>query len=227
MGPNGKPWLPKSLFKWAAKLTHGPCHVSTRGMVSLLHRHYYTIGFTTYSRNFCKQCMTCIKNHAQGAMCPKRGAFPTPPHPFHTIHMDYIQLTKAKGVEYCLIIIDAFSKWVEMFTTAKPDSLTVAKALCKHIIPTFGIPVVIRSDNGTHFVNEVITRISEHFNIDLKNHCSYHPQSAGLVERHNGVIKNKLSKATKDTGRPWPDCIELVKLNMHILPAEGQTLTPF
>lgn len=34
-------------------------------------------------------------------------------------------------------------------------------------------------------------------------------------------------KATKDTGRSWPDCIDLVKLNMHILPAEGRNLTPF
>lgn len=47
------------------------------------------------------------------------------------------------------------------------------------------------------------------------------------MERTNGTIKNKLSKATKETGRSWPDCIDLVKLNMQILPAEGTDLTPF
>ncbi|KAJ0037055.1 hypothetical protein NL108_018122 [Boleophthalmus pectinirostris] len=30
-----------------------------------------------------------------------------------------------------------------------------------------------------------------------------------------------------ETGRPWTQCIDLVKLNMHIVPAEGRTLTPF
>lgn len=99
--------------------------------------------------------------------------------------------------------------------------------LCKHIIPTFGIPQIIRSDNGSHFVKKMIDRIGEHFKINLKRHCAFHPQGAGLVERTNGTIKNKLVKATKDTGRPWPECIDLVKLNMHILPAEGQTLSPF
>lgn len=168
VGSNNKPWLPKALFNWAAKLTHGPCHVSTGGMIHLIEQYYNTIGFNTYSQNFCKRCLICIKNNAQGAIRPKRGAFPPAPHPFHTIHMDFIQLNKVKGVEYCLVIIDAFSKWVEMFPTAKPDALTVAKALCKHIIPQFGIPKVIRSDNGTHFVNDVITRIGEHFGISLK-----------------------------------------------------------
>lgn len=114
-----------------------------------------------------------------------------------------------------------------MFPTAKPDALTVAKALCKYLIPTFGIMKVIRSDNGSHFVNDVISRIGKYFKIDLRHHCCYKPQAAGLVERTNGTIKNKLVKASKDTGRPWTECIELVKLNMHILPTEGSTLTPF
>lgn len=138
------------------KQTHpSKIHVSTGGMVGLLKKHYTAYGFNTYSKNFCNQCLTCIKNHSQGQVRLKRGKFPQPEYPFHEIHMDFIQLNKIRGVEYCLVIMDAFSKWVELFPCAKPDSLTVAKALCKRIIPTFGIPKIIRSDNGTHFVNEV------------------------------------------------------------------------
>lgn len=32
--------------------------------------------------------------------------------------------------------MDAYSKWVEIFPTAKPNTITVAKAICKTIIPT-------------------------------------------------------------------------------------------
>lgn len=67
------------------------------------------------------------------------------------------------------MIIDVYSKWVESFPTAHPDALTLAKALCKTIISTFGIPKVIISDNGTDFVNEVIDRLGEHLKIDLKD----------------------------------------------------------
>lgn len=56
------------------------------------------------------------------------------------------------------------------------------------------------------------------FNIQLKFHCSYHPQSAGTVERTNGTIKAKLRKAMEETGKPWTTCLPAVALSMHILP---------
>ncbi|XP_023808656.1 uncharacterized protein LOC101166204 isoform X1 [Oryzias latipes] len=223
----GKPILPKSMYKWAAILSHGPCHVSTGGMMNLLEKYYTTYGFILYSKNFCKQCVTCMRHNPQGNVRPKRGKFPEPPFPFHTIHMDFIELNKSKGLKYCLVIIDAFSKWVEIFPCATQDAITVAKAICKRIIPTFGIPQVIRSDNGTHFVNQVIDKMAQHLCIDLKRHCSYHPQSAGLVERTNGTIKSKLKKCMEETNRQWPDCIDLVQLSMRITRTAGQPLTPF
>lgn len=227
VGPDDKPWLPRSLFPWAAKVSHGRCHVSLGGMIALVNQYYNTYGFNTFSKHFCRQCVVCIKHNAQGQIRPKRGFFPAPEYPFQVIHMDFIQLNKCKGVEYCLVIIDAFSKWVELFPSAGPDALTIAKALCKTIIPTFGIPQIMRSDNGASFVNAVIDKVGQNLGIDLKRHCSYHPQSAGLVERTNGTVKNKLAKCIKATGRPWPECLALVQTNMHILPAEGIGLTPF
>ncbi|XP_028823430.1 protein NYNRIN-like [Denticeps clupeoides] len=151
--------------------------------------------------------------------------FPKPQYPFQVIHMDFIQLNKSEGKEYCLVIIDAFSKWVELFPTKHPDALTVAKALCKDIIPRYGIPEKIYSDNGTHFVNQMVTNIGKMFHINLKNHCSYHPQSAGLVERMNGTIKNRLKKCMEETHRPWTQCLELVKLYINITSTSG--LTPY
>ena len=158
-------------------------------------------------------------------MRPKRGKFPTPPHPFHTIHMDFIELTQEGGAKYALVIICAFSKWVEIYPTKKADALTVVKCLCNHYFPTYGIPEVIRSDNGSHFVNQIITGASECLGFSLKTHCSYHPQSAGLVERTNGTIKQRLRKTMAETGRAWPDCVSLVKMWMRITAADG--LTPF
>ena len=120
--------------------------------------------------------------------------------------MDFIELSTCQQYKYCLVIIDAFSKWVEIIPTKHPDAITVAKALCKRIIPTFGIPQIIRSDNGTHFVNDVVKKMSTCLKMDLKHHCSYHPQSAGLVERNNGTIKSKLRKCVEETGRSWVEC---------------------
>lgn len=139
--------------------------------------------------------------------------------------MDFIQLNKSEGKEYCLVIVDAFSKWVEVFAAKTPDAITVAKALCKDIIPRYGIPERIHSDNGTHFVNQVIQKLGKLFHIDLKNHCAYHLQSSGLVERMNGTIKNRLKKTMEETGRPWTQCLDLVKTYISI--TSTSSLTPY
>lgn len=170
--------------------------------------------------------MICMKHNSQGNTRPKRGQFPQPDHPFHTIHMDFIELTPSKEGKYALVVIDAFSKWVEIYPLKNSDAQSVASKLCSHYIPTYGIPKIIRSDNGTHFVNDVIQTMGQILGIQLKNHCAYHPQSAGLVERTNGTIKQRLRKTMEQTGRPWNDCCSLVKMWMRITKGDGG-LTPF
>lgn len=68
---------------------------------------------------FVNKCLICKKNNAQGRLRPRPGQFPEPPHPFHTIHMDFIELSEAQGVKYALVIIDVFSKWVEIYPVKK------------------------------------------------------------------------------------------------------------
>lgn len=194
-------------------------------MVQQVHQIYTTYGFSNYSKNFCRGCLICAKHNAQGNLRPKRGKFPEAQYPFQRLNMDFIELSPSEGKKYCLVIIDQFTKWVEIFPSNKADALTVAKALCKDIIPRFGIPETISSDNGPHFVNEVVKRIGELFKIQLKNHCSYHPQSAGLVERTNGTIKNRLRKCMEETGRPWTKCLDLVKMYINITSTTG--LSPY
>ncbi|XP_033182471.1 uncharacterized protein LOC113151543 [Anabas testudineus] len=221
-----KPCLPRSLFHTAAVLSHGPCHVSTGGMVKVVEQHFYAHGFNTYSKNFCRACLICCKHNVQGNVRPKRGQFPQAKHPFQFLHMDFIELNKCNNYKYCLVLICPFSKWVEIVPSKHADALTVAKAICKYILPEHGIPEVIYSDNGAHFVNDIIKQMAIHLGITLKNHCSYHPQSAGLVERTNGTIKLRLKKTMEQTGRPWPECLDLVKTYMRITPT-GDGLTPF
>lgn len=163
-------------------------------------------------------------HNPQGNLRPQRGKFPAPTYPFQVINMDFIELNQCEGKKFCLII-DAFSKWIELFPTKHPDALTVAKALYKDIIPRYGIPERVYSDNGSHFVNQIVAKIGTMFHIDLKNYCAYHPSSAGLVERMNGTIKNRLKKCIEETKRPWTQCLDLVKLYINITSTSG--LTPY
>ncbi len=115
--------------------------------------------------------------------------------------MDFIELTPCGKQKHCLVMVDMWSKWVEAFPTSKQDSATVAKALLTEIVPRWGIPKNISSDNGRHFVNDAIKQVGQFLGIDMRTHCSYAPSSGGAVERQNQTIKNKLAKCCEETGR--------------------------
>ena len=57
--------------------------------------------------------------------------FPKPTFPFQTIHMDFTELTQSGPCKHCLVLIDTFSKWVEIAPAKAADTLKVAKAICK------------------------------------------------------------------------------------------------
>ena len=65
--------------------------------------------------------------------------------------MDFIELTLLEGKKSCLVIVCMFSRWVEVFPTFKQDAGMVAKILLREIIPRWGIPGLIGSDNGPGF----------------------------------------------------------------------------
>ena len=214
-GPNQKPCLPKRLFPYMAKMAHGLDHVSKQGMIDLIGQTWDAIGFTAAAENYCKRCLVCAQHNVGKSHKPTQSAFPTPSSPFQHIMMDYIELTPARGYKYCLVIVDLFSKWIEAFPCRHADAKTTAKHLLQDVISRHGIPQKLSSDNGSHFVNKTISFMAEKTGIDLRQHCAWHPESAGAVERANAVLKNKLEKMMEETDLDWVSCLPLALMYMR------------
>ncbi len=160
------PCLPKHFFQHYAKLTHGLDHVSKAGMIMQMRELRFTKGFTVVAENFCKRCVTCnTHNVARGIKTPLASQ-PAPAGPFEYLMMDFIELTPCGKQKHCLVMVDMWSKWVEAFPTSKQDSAAVAKALLTEIVPRWGIPRKISSDNGRHFVNDAIKQVGQFLGID-------------------------------------------------------------
>jgi transposase InsO family protein len=99
---------------------------------------------------------------------------------------------KSKNCEYILVAVDYVSKWVEAMPYKKADSRHSRKMFEKIIFPRFGVPRMVISDGGTHFIDK-------RFNLYLKSHgihhnvaTPYHPQTSGQAETSNKQIKNIL-----------------------------------
>ena len=98
---------------------------------------------------------------------------------------------------YVLVIIDTFTRWVELFHTEDATALSTAKCLLQHF-GRFGAPLQLRSDNGPHFISEVI---KEFLTLIGTQHCltlAYSKEENAIVERMNKEVNRYLRALTFD-----------------------------
>ncbi|KAK4811223.1 hypothetical protein QYF61_022120 [Mycteria americana] len=103
----------------------------------------------------------------------------------------------------------------------------VTKVLLREIIPRFGVPEVISSDRGPHFVSQVVQQASKFLEINWKLHTAYHPQASGQVEKMNHMIKTQLSKICQETNLRWDQALPIALLRLRTKPRTKEKLSPF
>ncbi|KAJ9560618.1 hypothetical protein OSB04_005778 [Centaurea solstitialis] len=105
--------------------------------------------------------------------------------------------------QFILVAVDYVSKWVEASACPRNDAKTVINFLQKNIFSRFGTPRALISDEGTHFVNKMLSTVLEKYNIRHKISTAYHPQTNGLAELSNREIKSILEKVVKPDRKDW------------------------
>jgi hypothetical protein len=70
----------------------------------------------------------------------------------------------------------------------------IVKFLFDHILIRFGCPLTIINDQGTHFINDVICSLIDHFILRHTDSIGYYPQKNGQVESTNKVFGTLFTK---------------------------------
>ncbi|KII66258.1 Gag-Pol polyprotein [Thelohanellus kitauei] len=110
--------------------------------------------------------------------------------PFERIHVDFTG--KVDGV-YWFIIVDAFSKWVELY----PLNVCTSDSTITCLEDTFsrwGIPRSIVSDNGRQLCSHEFKAFCERYGIKHITSSPYHSRTNGQVERIIRTLKEKYVK---------------------------------
>ena len=92
-----------------------------------------------------------------------------------------------------LIMIDAYSKWMEVFPTTRSTTQVTIESLRK-AFSVHGPPDVIVSDNATCFVSDEFKKFMSLNGIKHVTSAPYHPASNGLAERAVQIFKNGMKK---------------------------------
>ena len=88
------------------------------------------------------------------------------------------------GYKYIIAIIDCFSRFLELHPAKDATAAAAAEALFQSF-GRFGTPQEILSDNGSQYVNEVITQFAEHTGVDHMLTMAYSHEENTIVERAN------------------------------------------
>lgn len=122
----------------------------------------------------------------------------------------------------------------EAIPLRKITTTVVIKALRKFFC-TFGLPKVVQTDQGTHFMSRLFEQVLMTLGIGHVVSSAYHPETQGALERWHQTLKSMLRKHCGDTGRDWDEGVpmvlfaarEVVQESLGFSPAElvfGHTL---
>ena len=81
--------------------------------------------------------------------------------------------------------------------------MTATMFLFDHVVTRFGYPRALIRDKGTHFVNIVIEKMIEEFQIQHKKTPTYHPQDNGIIESFNKILEHALTKICNANRDDW------------------------
>ena len=140
-------------------------------------------------KHLVKGCEICATAAESPIKCSLQ-SWPMPQGPWSRIHVDYAG--PVNGFWY-FVIIDAFSKWPEVFkmqvTTSKKTIDRLEEVFSRH-----GLCDTIISDNGPQFVSKEFESFCSANGIEHIRTAPYHPQSNGQAERFVRSLKIGLSK---------------------------------
>lgn len=119
-----------------------------------------------------------------------------PDKPWQRIHVDFAG--PFLGSMF-LIIVDAHSKWPEVFKMKKTTASHTIEIM-RTIFARNGLPEHLISDNGPQFIVEEFRDFMKLNGIRHTTSSPYHPRTNGLVERFVQTFKSVMKSAKHDDG---------------------------
>ena len=111
--------------------------------------------------------------------------------PFYQIGIDVKGplIRTSTGNRYIIVAMDYFTKWSEARAVENMKAKTIAKFIFKEIICRYNIPQIMISDRGTSFVNKIVDKLCEDFQLKHRLTSPYRPKQMVWLKDLTGHLE--------------------------------------
>ncbi|CAG9110788.1 unnamed protein product [Plutella xylostella] len=165
-------------------------HKGHMGMVktkALARAKMWWPGIDTDIEQLISACASCCALRPAPPRAPP-APWPRPAAPWERIHIDYMTVTQKNY----LIVVDAYSKWVECILMDNSTSSNALIVKLKYLFTTFGLPKIIVSDNDVKINSDEFKAFCKNNGVEHVTSPIYHPCSNGLAENSVKTCKKMI-----------------------------------
>lgn len=137
----------------------------------------------------CKACEPCQLEQGMARQVPLH-PWEFPGQSWKRLHLDFAGPFLGHT---CMIVVDAYSKWLEVFKMGSVTSQATITRL-RRLFAAYGLPEHIVTDNGTQFTSEEFKNFMQQNGILHSTSAPGHPATNGLAERYVQTFKNGMKK---------------------------------
>ncbi|XP_048731638.2 uncharacterized protein K02A2.6-like [Ostrea edulis] len=163
-------------------------HLGVVKMKGIARSYVWWPGIDKEIENISKSCSGCAKIQNNPSKAPVH-PWEWPSVPWQRIHIDFAGPFLNKNF---LIMVDAHSKWPEVFTMNKITSFKTIEIL-RTVFARNGITEQIVSDNGPQFTSREFDDFTKKNAIKHFKSAPYHPATNGLAERFVQTFKRSMN----------------------------------
>lgn len=180
------PVIPKNLRNQLLTWSHNG-HAGIVNTKRLCRDSFYWPGLNADVDRLVRSCRECQSYKARGNK-PNYQSWPKANYPNERVHVDLAGPIDGKML---IVLVDAFSGWIDASWVKDITSSTVIEALRKYVV-NFGIIDLLVSDNGRQFVSQELQEWTKSNGIRHLYSPPWHPESNGLAERAVRTLKEKI-----------------------------------
>ena len=223
--------VPKSLQNEIVSMhhdTHIAGHLGRDKTLAKIRERCYWYGLSRDVRIYVAGCKECNQNKRQTR-------YPRAPlqnfqagQPGDRVHLDILGPfnKSSQGNRYVLMVIDQFTRWLEMIPLQIQDAESIARAFFESYVVRFGVPFVVHTDQGRNFDSTMFKTFCSLLQSVKTRTTPYRPSSNGQVERYNQLVLNFIRCFLGGKPKQWDQFLPELGMSIRSMVNRNTGFTP-